>query len=254
MDLQRLADTLANAVRTGNPVPPLTDDVDLSIDQAYELQDAVLELHDPGGIRDVVKLGLTSRAKQEQMSVDEPLYGVFASGSALDIGEPLVTSALIQPRVEPEIAFLIGRDLDGSDTTAAHVLAATDALMPAIDVLDSRFAGYRFTLPDVVADNASASRYLLGAPLPVPSVDLATLGCVFEGNGSVIDTAAGGSVLGNPAVAVAWLVRKLASRGRVLPAGTVVLSGALTAAVPAEAGDNFRLTIGRLGSLELACT
>ncbi len=254
MDVARLATTLADAVRAGTAIPPLTDEVDLSVAQAYEVQDATLELLDPGGSRDAVKLGLTSRAKQEQMGVDEPLYGRFVSGAALDPGETLDTGALIQPRVEPEIAFLLGEELAGPGVTALHVLAATRAVMPALDVLDSRFAGYRFTLPDVVADDASAARYLVGAPVPAAGIDLATVGCVFERNGELVDTAAGAAVLGHPAAAVAWFVRKLAERGRVVPAGTLVLAGSLTAAVPVAPGDSVRITVDRIGSVELACT
>lgn len=254
MDIDRHAQTLAEAARTRTAVRPLTDDVDLSIEQAYEVQDAMVDLLDPGGRRDVVKLGLTSRAKQQQMSVDEPLFGRFLSGAGLDLGEPLDTAVLIQPRVEPEIAFLTGAALGGPDTTARHVLAATAAVMPALDVLDSRFAGYTFTLADVVADNASAARYLVGAPVPVDGIDLATVGCVFECNDELVDTAAGAAVLGHPAAAVAWYVRKLAARGGSVPAGTLVLAGSLTAAIPVRGGDTVRVTIDRIGAVELRCT
>lgn len=254
MDVDRLAVTLADAVRTRTAIPPLTDEVDLSIEQAYEVQDATLDLLDPGGPRTAVKLGLTSRAKQQQMSVDEPLYAWFGSDAAIDLGEPLDTTTLIQPRVEPEIAFLLDHELAGPGTTALHVLAATRAVLPALDVLDSRFAGYRFTLPDVVADSASAARYVAGAPVPADGIDLATVGCVFERNGELVDTAAGAAVLGHPAAAVAWFVRKLAARGRTVPAGTLVLAGSLTAAIAVEPGDSVRLTLDRIGSLELTCT
>ena len=253
MDANGLADTLADAVRQRSPIAPLTDEVELSIEEAYDVQDLVLERLDPGGPRTAAKLGLTSRAKQQQMSVHEPIYGWYVGGSALDIGEPLDTGAWIQPRVEPEIAFLTGRRLAGPDVTAAHVLAATSVVMPALDVLDSRYAGYRFTLPDVVADDASAARYLLGRPVGLEGIDLATVGCVFEHNDRLVATAAGAAVLDHPAAAVAWFVRKLAERGRELPAGSVVLAGALTAAVPLEPGDVARLTIDRMGTLELPC-
>jgi 2-oxo-3-hexenedioate decarboxylase len=253
MDTHRLADTLADAVRQRSPIAPLTDEVDLSIEQAYDVQDLVLERLDPDGSRTAAKLGLTSRAKQEQMSVHEPIYGWYVAGSALDIGEPLDTGAWIQPRVEPEIAFLTSRRLAGRDVTSAHVLAATDAVMPALDVLDSRYAGYKFTLPDVVADDASAARYLLGRPVSLDGIDLATVGCVFEHNDRLVATAAGAAVLDHPAAAVAWFVRKLAERGQELASGSVVLAGALTAAVPLEPGDVARVTIDRIGTLELPC-
>ncbi len=253
MDTTRLAEQLAQAVRTRTAIAPLTDEVDLSIDQAYEVQEATLDLLDPGWERTAAKLGLTSRAKQAQMNVDEALYGWYVRGAALDIGEPLDTTDWIQPRVEPEIAFRLGTDLDGPAVTTAQVLAATEAVMPALDVLDSRFAGYRFTLPDVVADDASAARYLLGAPVEPTGIDLATVGCVFEHNDQLVATAAGAAVLDHPAGAVAWFVRKLAERGQHLAAGSVVLAGALTAAVPLAPGDVARVTIDRIGTLELPC-
>jgi 2-oxo-3-hexenedioate decarboxylase len=254
MDTERLADRLVEAVRTRTAVAPLTDEVDLTVEQAYDVQDAMLARLDPGGDRTAVKLGLTSRAKQQQMGVDEPLYGWFTSDAALDLGEPLAVAGRIQPRAEPEIAFLLGRDLAGRGTTSAHVLAATEAVLPALDILDSRFAGYRFTLPDVVADDASAAHYLVGAPVPLAGIDLATVGCVFEHNDELVATAAGAAVLDHPAAAVAWLVRALAARDRGLPAGTVVLAGALTAAVAVALGDTVRVTLDRIGSLELRCT
>jgi 2-keto-4-pentenoate hydratase len=172
----------------------------------------------------------------------------------LDVGEPVLRDELIQPRVEPEIAFLLGEELGGRGVTAARVLAATHAVMPALEVLDSRFSGYRFTLPAVISDDASAGRFRLGNPVPLEAgTDLRLVGCMFERNGELVATAAGAAVLEHPAAAVAWLVRKLAARGRTLPAGTAVLSGALCAAVTIEPGDLIRASFDRLGSVDLAC-
>lgn len=249
-----LAHQLADAVRTRTAIPPLTDEHDLDLAAAYRLQDAAIALLDPDAGHDAIKLGLTSRAKQEQMSVHEPISGRFLPGSALDAGEMLETASLIQPRAEPEIALLLGEPLEGAHTTTVQVLAATAAVLPALDVLDSRYAGYRFRLPDVVADNASAARYVLGDPVAADGIDLGRVGCVFERNGEVVDTAAGAAVLGHPAAAVAWYVRSLAARGgQGLAAGSVVLAGALTAAVPLQPGDTVRATIDRIGSVALTC-
>jgi 2-oxo-3-hexenedioate decarboxylase/2-keto-4-pentenoate hydratase len=187
------------------------------------------------------------------MGVDEPLYGELTDAMLLDVGEPLDTGQLIQPRVEPEIAFLLGADLAGERVGAAQVLAATAAVAPAIDVLDSRYAGYDFTLPDVVADNASAARAVLGGVRrAVDGIDLRLVGCVLEQGGRVRATAAGAAALGHPAAAVAWLVRALARRGRGLATGDVVLSGGLTEAVPVAPGDVVVARLGRLGTVELA--
>lgn len=251
MDTDRLAERLVEAVRTRTAIAPLTDEVDLTVDGAYAVQDAVVE--QLGGRGRVAKLGLTSRAKQQQMNVDEPIFGWLVDGTAIDVGQQLEVDTFIQPRVEPEIAFLTNAPLRGRGVTSAHVLAATEAVLPAIDVLDSRYAGYQFTLADVAADNASAAAYRVGDPVPVAGIDLRLVGCVFERNGELIATAAGAAVLEHPAAAVAWFVRKLAARGEELPAGSLVLAGALTAAIPVAAGDVIRVSIDRIGTAELTC-
>jgi 2-oxo-3-hexenedioate decarboxylase len=248
--MSELGDRLVHAVRTRSALDPQGSGLDA--DAAYDIQEEVVAALGPETV--AAKLGLTSRAKQIQMKVDEPLYGWMVRGTEIMRGDPLDTSQLIQPRVEPEIAFVTGDELTGPDVTAARVLAATTAVTPAIDVLDSRYAGYSFTLPDVIADNSSAGRFTVGDPLPPDGVDLRTVGCVFSKNGEMVATAAGAAIMGHPAEAVAWFVRKLARRGKVLPAGTLVLAGALTAAVPAEPGDVFTVEIDRLGTLDLAVT
>lgn len=222
---------------------------------AYQVQDAVVAARvQDGHAITGAKLGLTSAAKQRQMHVDQPLYGWLTDDMALDVGQPLDCGRLIQPRCEPEIAFLMATDLAGPQVTAAHVLAATAAVFPAIDVLDSRFSGYSFTLPDVVADNASAAGYLLGGQATEPAgVDLRLTGLVLEKNGELVGTAAGAAVLGHPAASVAWLVRALHRRDRGLQAGQVVIAGALTEAVPVAPGDTIVARFDRIGSVELAC-
>jgi len=249
--LQDLAEGLLRAIRERTPIAPLTSEhPDLTVEDAYRIQDLVIEAL---GGRTAAKLGLTSKAKQQQMHVDSPLSGWLPPGSRLGPGEPLVAADLIEPRVEPEIAFVLGRDLAGP-TTIAHVLAATERVVPALDVLDSRFEGYTFTLPDVIADNASAARYAVGGPGgAVDGIDLRLTGCVFEKNGKVVATAAGAAVLDHPAAAVAWFAGEVANRGGKLEAGTTVLAGALTAAVAAQPGDVVRATFDRIGTVEVTC-
>lgn len=222
---------------------------------AYDVQDAVVaDRAARGGAVVGAKLGLTSAAKQRQMKVDEPLYGWLTGDMAIDVGQPLRCEKFIQPRCEPEIAFVLGADLAGAHVTASGVLAATAAVCPAIDILDSRFAGYSFTLPDVVADNASGAGFVLGGQATDPAgIDLRLTGVVLERNGELVATAAGAAVLGHPAASVAWLVRALAARGRGLQAGQVVLSGALTEAVPVAPGDVVVARFDRLGTIEVGC-
>ncbi len=246
--MSKLADRLVQAIRTRTALDPGT--TGLTADAAYDVQDECVAALGPTVV--AAKLGLTSKAKQQQMKVDEPLYGWMVEGTEIHQGAPLVSGELIQPRVEPEIAFIIGESLSGKGVSASQVLAATVGVMPAIDVLDSRYAGYQFTLPDVIADNASAARFMVGDPVSPVGIDLRAVGCVFSKNGEIVATAAGAAILGHPAAAVAWFVRKLAERGRGLPAGSLVLAGALTAAFPVAAGDSVTIEIDRLGMLEMA--
>lgn len=249
MSTSTLPARLAEAIATRTAISPDADD--LQVEAAYDLQDELIRLLGKAPV--AAKLGLTSVAKQQQMNVAEPAYGWLLAGSQVEVGAELACGELIQPRCEPEIAFLIGQDLEGPEVTATHVLAATDAVMPAIDVLDSRYAGYRFTLPAVVADNISSARYALGDPVPLAGIDLRLVGCLFEVDGELVATAAGAAVLDHPAAAVAWFVRGLARRGRRLEAGTVVLAGAMTAAAPVAPGSVVRVTVDRMGTVELRC-
>ncbi len=199
------------------------------------------------------KLGVTSRAKQAQVGVHEPVRGYLAAGDGLDLGAPLVVAGHIQPRAEPEIVFIMGSDLAGPVVSSSDVLAATASVAVGIEILDSRYTDYKFTMPDVVADNTSAGRYLVGSAVPAAGLDLRLIGVVLEHNGEVVATAAGAAALGHPAAAVAWLARSLAAQNEGLRAGDIVLSGGLTAAVPVKAGDVVTVTADRIGSVELGC-
>jgi 2-keto-4-pentenoate hydratase len=187
-----------------------------------------------------------------QAGLDSPVRGFLASANALDLGQPLASGELIQPRAEPEIVFIMGKDLSGPAVSSADVLAATAGVAVGIEILDSRYLDYRFTMPDVIADNASAGRFLVGSPVPLDGIDLRLAGVVLEHNGQVVGTAAGAAALGHPAAAAAWLVRSLAAAGQGLLAGQIVLSGGLTAAVPVRPRDVVVASIDRLGSVELA--
>jgi 2-keto-4-pentenoate hydratase len=249
VDATALAARLRRARATRSPIDPLTqDEPGLDLTAAYTVQRAQRPTALAGW-----KLGVTSRAKQAQVQLPAPVYGHLDTADALDPGELLDTSPLIQPRVEPEIVFLLGRDLAGPHVRAADVLAATAGVAVGLEVLDSRFRDYRFTMADVVADRVSASRHLVGAPMPPAGLDLRLVGVVLEKNGALVATAAGAASMGHPASAVAWLVRALAAEGEGLRAGQIVLSGGLTEATPVTAGDVVTATIDRLGSLMLPC-
>ncbi|MGH3436170.1 MAG: 2-keto-4-pentenoate hydratase [Sciscionella sp.] len=246
-----VAARLERARRTRAAIPPASDDLPgLDLATGYAVQRSQRA---QAGALVGWKLGVTSRAKQAQVGVHEPIRGFLAAEHLLEVGEPLVTAQHIQPRAEPEIVFVMGRELSGEHVTAVDVLAATAGVTVGIEIIDSRYRDYRFTMPDVVADNASAGRFVIGAPVPAAGIDLRLVGVVLEHRGEVVATASGAASLGNPAAAVAWLVRSLARDGEGLAAGEVILSGGLTAAVPVAGGDVVVATIDRIGSVELAC-
>ncbi len=249
------AELLDTAAQHRLVVDQLTaDDPDLDVATAYAIQDALVARRVGRGERVVgAKLGLTSLAKQREMSVHEPIGGWLTDRMALAAGEPLDTGSLVQPRCEPEIAFRLERDLAGAATTAQDVMAATGSLMVAIEVLDSRYRDYQFTLADVVADDASAARYALGAPMDPAGVDRVGCAVRFLLDGTQVASATGAAVMGDPAAAVAWWVRHLAGSGRGLTAGMVVLSGALTGAHRVGPGTRVRAEVDGLGALDLAC-
>ena len=244
---------LLDAVRNRQGLAPLSDTMDLDEATALDVQEAVVQARIDAGFPLVgAKLGLTSKAKMQQMHVDRPLYGWLTSDMWIDVAVPVRCGDYIQPRVEPEIAFLLGADLEGPTVTAQQVLAATEACYGAIDVLDSRYSGYKFTFNDVTADNASSAGFVLGGmPIDPYGLDLRLTGCVLEKNGELMSTAAGASVMGHPAAAVAWLVRKLHERGKGLEAGHVVMAGGMTEAIPVAPGDTVVARFDRLGSVEI---
>jgi 2-keto-4-pentenoate hydratase len=190
--------------------------------------------------------------KRDALGIHEPVYGRLTSDMLVPYGEPVPLEALIAPAAEPEIAFVIGRPVEAPATLAA-VLAATEAVFAAVEVVDSRYAA-RFRLPDSVADNAGAARFALGsrACRPADLVDLRLLGCVFRCRGRV-ETAAGGAVMGHPAAALVWLVNALAARGERLEPGTIVLSGGLTASARLLPGATATAEFDGLGSVTVRC-
>ena len=213
-----IAARLTKARADRAPISSLSAEIDgFSLGAAYEVQ-RLLRLE--SGQLSGWKLGVTSRAKQAQVGVHEPVRGHLAAADALDLGEPLVVAERIQPRCEPEIVFVMGSDLSGPSVTSSAVLAATASVAVGIEVLDSRYTDYKFTMPDVVADNTSASRYLVGSAVPAAGLDLRLIGVVLEHNGEVVATAAGAAALGHPAAAVAWLVRSLAAENASISSGS----------------------------------
>ncbi|MFV0457861.1 MAG: 2-keto-4-pentenoate hydratase [Actinomycetales bacterium] len=220
---------------------------------AYLVQDEALRLRQARGETLIgVKLGVTSRAKQRQVNVSTPNVAWLTDAMPLPAGAELRSDAMIHPRVEPEIAFLLGRDLPGPGVTAATALAGVSAVYGALEIIDSRFTGYTFTLADVTADNASSGRYVLGPIARSPAgMDLSLEACLLEADGQVVDSATGVAVLGHPAEALAFAANQLATRGHRLRAGWVVLTGGMTDAVPLPPGGSISARFSTLGSVSV---
>ena len=232
----------------------ITDDhPGMDWDDAYAVQDEILRRKLARGARVVgYKAGLTSHAKMKQMGVDTPVFGFLVDEFVVPEGAEVKTSELIHPKVEPEICFVTRSELRGPGCHIAAVLAACDFVLPGIEVIDSRYRDFKFDLKSVVADNTSASRFVIGGRIaPARDIDLRTLGIVLEKNGEPVAFGAGAAVLGHPAAAVAMLVNHLGRRGQVLPAGSLVLSGGITEAVAVQAGDHVTLRMQHLGSVSL---
>ena len=252
--IAQLAEHLENCELKAHDTPKITDDhPQMDWDDAYAIQDAIQRRKLARGARIVgLKAGLTSHAKMKQMGVDTPVFGFLADYFAVPEGGEVKMAELIHPKVEPEIAFVTKAPLKGPGCHIGTVLAATDFVMPAIEVIDSRYRDFKFDLKSVVADNCSSSRFVVGGRMrPAAELDLRTLGVVLEKNGQVVALGAGAAVLGHPAAAVAMLANLLGARGEEIPAGTLILSGGITEAVAVQAGDNVTLRMQEMGSVGL---
>lgn len=251
-DIHQLAQALYEAQEQRRPIPPLTQTHALSVEDAYQIQRVNIERRVGGGDSIVgYKVGLTSKPMQRQLGVGEPDFGHLLQSMAFRHGE-VVAYPLIQPKVEAEIAFVLREALAGPGLTEADVLRATEYVVPAIEVIDSRIADWKIQLADTVADNASSGCFVVGDGGVDPrTLNLATLGGVLYVNGEVAETGAGAAVLGHPARSVAWLANKLGELGTTLHRGAVVLSGAISAAVPVRTGDRVEVSFGRLGRVSV---
>jgi len=251
-----IVDYLLSAEKERREVVKVTEKYpQLTFAEAYVIQEKLIERKEQEGAKRIgLKLGLTSKAKQQMMGVHEAIYGYLTDDMLALEWEPIKYSELIHPKAEPEIAFLIGEDLQGTNVTAADVLRATRYVAPAIEVIDSRYLDFKFTLADVIADNCSSARFVVGSQWRSPAgLDLANLGMVMSKNGEVATVGTSAAVLGHPATSVAWAVNKLGAIGKGLNKGDIVLSGAISEAIAFEPGDSILVQFAELGSVSFSC-
>ncbi|PVY79839.1 4-oxalocrotonate decarboxylase [Cupriavidus alkaliphilus] len=255
--IAHLAEHLENAELQREAVRKITDQYpEMDWDDAYAIQDAIRARKAARGTRIAgLKMGLTSFAKMRQMGVSEPVYGFLTDYGACMDGAAIDTGTLIHPKVEAEIAFVLKAPLKGPGCHIGDVLAATDFVVPAVEVIDSRYENFRFDLKSVIADNTSSARFVVGGThRGTEGLDLKNLGVVLEKNGEVVATAAGAAVLGHPANSVAMLANMLGARGRELPAGTFIMTGGVTEAIAVAAGDSITVRYQHLGTVSMRFT
>jgi 2-keto-4-pentenoate hydratase len=243
---------LFEAYSTGKPIQPLTSMYDdLTLEDAYAIQLQQIESFLGQG-RTVKghKVGLTSAAMQRLLGVDQPDYGHLLDDFFYLEHEPIPMDRFLQPRIEPEVAFVLRRPLRGPGVTAHVALAAVDFVLPALEIVDSRVEDWKIGLFDTIADNASSGALVLGStPTAIADVDLRLVGAVMTQNGHVVGTGAGGAVLGSPLRALVWLANTVGVRGVTLETGQVVLPGSVCAMVPVAPGDTVTARFAGLGSV-----
>ena len=244
VDVNALAATLDEAARDVRAIPKLTDGTPFDAATAYAVQRAGIKLRRQRGERLAgVKMGFTSRAKMVQMGVDDVIWGLLTDRMLAEASVDV--SRLVHPRIEPEIAYLIGREV----RSAAEAETAVAGVAVGFEVLDSRYADFSFTLPDVIADNASAARFGFGA-WHAPR-DVSNAGLLLEIDGRPVQTGSSAAILGDPARSLRAAARLALGAGMKLEPGWIVLAGAATAAVPLPKDAHVRVTGAGLGSVEV---
>lgn len=247
-----VAGQLLDAYSSGKPLDPLTATYDgLTLEDAYAIQLLQIgELRAAGRTVKGHKVGLTSAAMQRLLGVGEPDYGHLLDDFFHLEHAPIPVERFLQPRIEPEIAFVLKRPLRGPGVTVPEAIAAVDFVLPALEIVDSRIRDWRIGLLDTIADNASSGAVVLGStPTDLRQVDLRLAGGVLTRNGVVVGTGAGGAILGSPITSLVWLANTVGARGVTLQAGHVILPGAVCAMVPVGAGDTVTATFAGLGSV-----
>ncbi|MEV8637199.1 fumarylacetoacetate hydrolase family protein [Streptosporangium sp. NPDC051023] len=250
--LVEAADQLLEAARIGKPCPPVRQTLPA---RTAEVGYAVQEINTRRALhegRRLVgrKIGLTSQAVQRQLGVDQPDFGMLFADMAYPDGLPVPTERLLQPRAEAEIALVLKSDLVGGPFTVADVIRAVDFVLPAIEIVDSRVAGWDITLVDTIADNASSGAFVLGnTPVDLRGLDLRLAGMTMTKGGQEVSTGVGAACLGHPLNAAVWLANAMGGKDFPLLAGDVVLTGALGPVVPVESGDVFEAHFDGVGSV-----
>ena len=247
-DLDAIAERLDDAARHARATAQL--DEPLTLKDAYKVQAASLSRRYARGERRVgIKMGFTSRAKMAQMGIDEMIWGRLTDAMMIEDGGEISISDYVHPRVEPEVAFVLKAGLPGL-VTAPAALAAVEAIAPALEVIDSRYENFKFSLTDVVADNSSSSGFVLGQWHDPGTTDLSNLGMILELDGRAEQFGSSAAILGHPVRSLVAAARMADDAGEPLQAGDIILAGGMTAAVALAPDQHVRLEVQSLGRVE----
>jgi len=247
--LARYAETLDTAAREANATPQITPvDTEFSVTEAYQVQKLSVDRRLSRGERRIgVKMGLTSRAKMQQVGVDEVAWGRLTDAMLIEEGSAMSRARYVHPRVEPEVAFLMKAPLVGK-VTATAALAAVEAIAPAMEIIDSRYENFKFALEDVIADNTSSSGLVIGS-WHDPRIDFSNLGVILEIDGEVVQVGSTAAILGHPIRSLVAAARLVAEAGEQINAGDIVMAGGITAAPNLAPGQTVRTTVQNLGAV-----
>jgi 2-keto-4-pentenoate hydratase len=245
---------LVRAEESGTPCPPVRDVLPMDVAAGYAVQQRLTARRLAGGRRAVGrKIGLTNPKVQAQLGVDRPDFGVLFDDMAVVDGGTVDVGRLLQPRIEAEIAMVLAADLVDGDLDAQEVRRAVGEVVAALEIVDSRIAGWDISIVDTVADNASSGLYVLGgAPVPPGALDLREVRMSMTQDGEEVSTGTGADCLGDPLAALAWLAATARDLGDPLRAGDVVLSGALGPMVPVRPGATYTADVTGLGSVRVS--
>jgi 2-oxo-3-hexenedioate decarboxylase len=250
-DIAELARIVDDAARKANAIKQLSAKAPLSVEDSYAIQSASIQRRVARGEKRVgIKMGFTSRAKMIQMGIDDMIWGRLTDGMMFEDGDTISMADYVHPRVEPEIAFLLKKDL-GWPVTGMEAMAAVEAVAPAMEIIDSRYKAFKFDLGDVVADNASSSGFVIG-PWQSADVDISNLGMLMEFNGRARQIGSSAAILGQPFRSLVAGARLSAQAGEPLQAGWIVMAGGATAAEALSVGDYVRNSVQRLGSVSFS--
>lgn len=249
-DIAKSAEIVDEAARAARAIPQFTESGPLGVAEAYAIQAHSIARRLSRGEKLVgIKMGLTSRAKMAQVGVDEVIWGRLTDAMRLEEGASLSRKAYVHPRIEPELAFLLKKPIEG-ELTAAEALACVEAIAPAMEIIDSRYRDFKFALPDVIADNSSSSGFVVG-PWSSPAKGFSNLGLMMEVDGRPVEIGSTAAILGDPIRSLVAAARLAAPVMGGLKAGWIVLAGGATAAHAMKIGENIRTVMQGLGSVSI---